>query len=582
MTPSILEVGIGLIGFAILVIPPGMSWAALVAPGTPSGIARVGLMAATGLMLSTIIATILAAFDVLNGATILVSTAVVTLAPMLGNRSRRGLRPRLRRQVVIATGVGIAIGLVVIVARSHLRIDSWLSAGTTSWYYAHLTEAVRAAGGFPVSLPEWGGLRPFQTDYAPFTAQSAAAFALMPGDLSVRMEVYRLGLMAFAFVGSALLFRRWVSSWTAILAATILMGTVRLDDRFLAFRPEPFAFTLALFALWLVDRAACELSAKLAFVAAIAMSLVLLSHAEVFVVMLPAVVAIALVRGPLPSAAARFGLGVRSARRGLARIGVVGGAVLGAVLIGSLANVAIAGEARLLGYATGGHDLSNVPPVPVERIPPNWPLTGDPTWDFNVAAAQPGQLGAAPPTSFTDPRVLPRTTLNIWPALNGTTTAGRFALILLVLTPLAMWRWLDARRRQLVVIWLIFGVGLFIGSWLLFERSDTYVPARAGGRRLMRYELMVPVMAAVIAAWMVDRRVLAAALRSRFPGWAGAIRAAVGPSWRSPSSRCLRSRLTKAGSPRRAGERSSRISGPPCRPARGSWPTRTRTAASRS
>jgi hypothetical protein len=55
---------------------------------------------------------------------------------------------------------------------------------------------------------------------------------------------------------------------------------------------------------------------------------------------------------------------------------------------------------------------------------------------------------------------------------------------------------------------LVFGIGLVVGSWLLFARSDTYVPARAGGRRLVPYELFVPVVCLAVLAWLVDRRLL--------------------------------------------------------------------------
>jgi len=58
---------------------------------------------------------------------------------------------------------------------------------------------------------------------------------------------------------------------------------------------------------------------------------------------------------------------------------------------------------------------------------------------------------------------------------------------------------------------MVFGLALAVGSYLLFAISDTYVPMRTGPRRLMPYLLLVPVLAAVVVVWGMDRL-----LR---PGW---------------------------------------------------------------
>ena len=77
---------------------------------------------------------------------------------------------------------------------------------------------------------------------------------------------------------------------------------------------------------------------------------------------------------------------------------------------------------------------------------------------------------------------------------------------------------MDARRRRALVVWLVFGVGLFAGSYLIYALSDWYVPQRVGGRRLVPYELFVPVVAATIALWAAGRGWRAVRARLPLPG----------------------------------------------------------------
>ena len=213
--------------------------------------------------------------------------------------------------------------------------------------------------------------------------------------------------------------------------------------------------------------------------AAVALAVVLLAHAEVLVVLLPAAAAIALVRTVWPLGGRR-GIG-RWALSRLPVLGVGAGVVGLAVFVGIAANTVIAGAPRLLDYATGGPPPQPVS-IPPDALPPGWTLTQDPTWDFYVAAAQANQLGEPPPTSITDPRLLPRSTLFIWPSLNANTTIGAIVLVALLGLPLLGWPLLDGRRRRVVAVWYLFGLGLAVGVWLLYERSATYVPQRTGGR----------------------------------------------------------------------------------------------------
>ena len=87
--------------------------------------------------------------------------------------------------------------------------------------------------------------------------------------------------MLFATV----LFRRWVSSPYALAGAILLLGTVRLDQKFDGYRPETVAFVLALFVLWVADRAFVERDRRLVGLAIVGAAVVFLSHAEVFLIL---------------------------------------------------------------------------------------------------------------------------------------------------------------------------------------------------------------------------------------------------------------------------------------------------------
>ena len=511
-------------------VVPGITWGPLIAPGTPPGLSRIGRTLGSSLLVTAIAMTALAILGLLRPVVVVAMLVILSLAPLTIPSVRRSVaRVRLpaRRRVGWALAIaGLGFAATFIVLPSHAKLDEApLPASTTVWYYAHLAESVAATGGFPADFPEWGGSRPFQTDYAPFTAHSAAVFDLLPTDLPAALESYRLAILAVGFCVGVLFFRRWFSTWLAVLGTVLLLGTVRLDQRLLTYRPEAFAFVLALLALWLVDRAAVERTPRLIAAASLTLGVVFAAHAEVFLVVLPAAAGIALVRGPLRPSNGRAGFRLVAGRRGLAGpAAVLAVAVLAAVL-GSLGNAAAAGEFRLAAYAGQVVAAENVPPPPAERVPPGWELSGDPTWDFFVAATGPARRDL--PVEFADPRLLPRSTLHIWPNLDGMTTPGLIALIALLLLPLVLWPRLDARRRRAIVAWLIFGVGLFAGSYLIYAVSDWYVPQRVGGRRLMPYELFAPVVAATVGLWAADRWLRPAWSRLPLP-WARLIPVVLG------------------------------------------------------
>jgi hypothetical protein len=497
---------------ALLFVLPGLAWGPLLAAGSGSPLEVAGRAVGLSLLTTVVACTLLARLGLFTPPVVL-GTLVLLVALPVAARGRpvaalaRLRRTRLRRPrsrtLRWAAGALLMTGLaiVLVVAPSHARVGpDLLPITSTVWYYANLARAVATTGGIPATLPEWGTDRPFQTDYLPVTAHTAAAVQLLPGDLLVQLEVYRLAVLVAGLVVAALLLRRWFSSWTAGLGAILLLATVRQADKFVSYKPETWAFVMALFTLWVVDRAIVERSRRLAGLAIVAASLVLLAHAEVFLVLLPAL----------------LGLGAARTieRRRLRPLGLVLGVTIGAAVCGALANGALTGELRVAGYAVGlarpGGPVT--PPARPAETPPGWLPSADPTWDFYRAAVSPPDQWSAPrPTSFFDSRLLARANLQVWPGLDGRQLALLLVLLLLIGLPVLAWPWLDRRRRRLVLTGAIFAVGLLAGSLVLFALSSTYVPERTGPRRLMPYEMLVPVVAATLVLWGVGR-----ILR---PGW---------------------------------------------------------------
>ncbi len=507
---------------ALLFVLPGIAWGPVLAPGSGSAAVTAGRAAAASLLVAAVACTVLASLDALTPLAIVAVLAALTGLPFLlpGRRESaarwlRGAGSRRRGRhaaalVLAVAGAGVALALVVLPSRAAVG-DALLPFSSTVWYYANLARETALQGGFPAELPEWGMLRPFQTDYLPVTAHTAAAFALLPGlDVRVTLEAYRLAVLAAAFAVAVLLFRRFVSTWIAVLGACLLLATVRLEGKFLAYRPETWALVPALFTLWLADRAMVERSRRLAAAAIATAALTWLAHAEVFLLLGPGLVGLAAAR--LFAARGRLGLRIPP-RATLVPAAAVAGVVLaGGLLVGSLASYGLTGELRVLGYVAGARAASEAPaPPPADEMPPGWTFTDDPTWDFYVAAVAPGQQGREPPSSFTDRRLLPRSILHVWPGLDARLVGFLVVLGGLLLAPLLAWPFLDARRRRAVLAAVVFGACLVAGAYLLFAISDTYVPMRTGPRRLMPYLLVLPVVAAVVLLALADRL-----LR---PGW---------------------------------------------------------------
>ncbi len=494
---------------------PGLALGPLVAPGAGTPLDRLGRAAGVSLLTVAPACMVLAWIGWLTPPAVVVVVATLTLAPLVARRPGWPLRRPTTRAVHWWIGAllgSVAVALLTILPSRAIVGSALLPFTSTVWYYANLAVATVAAGGFPATLPEWGTQRPFQTDYLPVTAHTAGFLELMPGDLLVNLELYRLALLIAGILVGALLLRRWVSTWLAILGSCLLLGTARLEFKFLAYKPETFSLVLALFGLWLLDRALVEHSRRLTVVAMLTAALVFLSHAEVFLVFAAAAAGLTAARLLVAPGGGRVGLRVPLDRRLPGTAATVGAVLLGGMLLGAITNAIITGDARLAGYVFGNR-ATGTAPVPAQPpiVPAGWVQSGDPTWDFYVAAVAWNQLGDPPPTSFIDRRLLQRSTLQVWPGLDARMRSMLVVLVALFGLPLVAWPWLGARRRRMVVTWWVFALVLFVGSYALFAMSDTYVPRRVGPRRLIPYELVLPVVSAVIVLWGIDRLLK--------PGW---------------------------------------------------------------
>lgn len=523
MDSLLLIVGAGqtAIVLALLFVLPGLAWGPLLAPGAGSPLEAAGRAVGLSLLTTAVACTILAVAGLFHPALVVAALVVLVALPLAVRwqsvrwpsiQPVRRFFSRRRRWVV-----GGAVVLGVVLVRSRLEVGpSLLPFTSTVWYYTNLAARVAAAGGLPASLPEWGAERPFQTDYLPFTAHTAAAIQLLPGDLLVQMELYRLALLAAGVVVAAVLLRRWVSSWLAVLGGVLLVTTVRLDFKFVSYKPETFGLVLVLFALWLADRAIVERSRRLAALAAVAAGVAFLSHAEVFLLLGPGIAGIVLARLLVDPAGGHLGLRWPGLQSGAAAVALGVSVLVGGLAVGAIGSFAATGQVRVLGYVAGtGSEGLAIQPPPADEVPAGWSASGDPTWDFYVAAVAPGQAGP-PPTSFFDRRLLPEAILHVWPGLDGRTRALLLVLLALVAAPLLAWPWLDPRRRRALVVAWVFAIGLFAGSYLLFTLSHTYVPARTGPRRLLPYELVLPVISLVVVLWGLDR-LLRPGWRALFP-----------------------------------------------------------------
>ena len=366
------------IALALLFVLPGLALGPVLVPGASTPLARIGRAAGVSLLTTTLACICLARFGLLRPAVIVVVLVAMTVIPLVLRTPSLRLRVTTRgTRYWAGAAVAILVALFLVLAPAHVDFSgNRLPSSSTVWYYGNLARLVADAGGLPATIVEWGAARPFQLDYAAVTAHTAAAVELLPGSLLQQLEIYRVALLAGGGLFAALLFRRWVSTWAAVLGACLLLATVRLEAKYLDYRPETWALTASLFTLWLVDRALVERSRRLLAMATVGSAVVFLAHAEVFLVLAAAIAGLAIARLLLPSAPSARALD-RTAPAGRAAVVVIGG-VVAAVVVGTL----LSGRLAAFGYLTADRTPNDAAFARTDEVPPGWRSSGDPTWDF--------------------------------------------------------------------------------------------------------------------------------------------------------------------------------------------------------
>ena len=523
------------VALVLLFVLPGVTLGPVIAPGASTHLARLGRAVGVSLVVTAIACLVLARLGLLRPTILVLLLVDLTLLPLHARLPRRPGRPSLhasRWWLGAAAGAVLAALLAVLPAGPQTG-GVPVPSGPTSWIDAALAWSTADSGGLRVDLPAWGAVAPFEVDHGPLTAHSAAAFLLMASDPLVELNLYRLAVLLSGFVLATLLFRRWVSTWIALLGAILLLRTIWLEATFAGYGPEAWGLVVALFALWLTDRAVVERSRRLAVVATVGAAVVFLVDIEVFLVFAAAVAGIVAARafvqpGGGPESAG--GLGHRHGRRvGLrSPIGIdvvrplaLGVAIAGGgFLAGVMGDALLTGDNRIVGYLTAGQGGEAVP-IPLVGDPPaGWRPSGDATWDFHVAATDEGQFGQPPPAAFVDARLLPGSAVHIWPWLDARDLLGLIALAALLAIPLGGWPFADARRQRAILGWTVFAAVLLAGSFAVFSLIPTFVPRRVGPGGLVPFLAIVPAVAAIIGLWWLDR-LMAPRLRWRL--WRGAM-----------------------------------------------------------
>lgn len=509
----------GTVVLALLFVVPGLTLGPVVAPGASSHLARLGRAVGVSLVVTAIACTGLARLGLLRPTIVIALLVGLTLLPLHSRLPRRPRRPSLHaRRWWLGAVAGAILAVVLAILPAGLRTGGTvLPSGATAWADAALAWSTAATGGFRADLPAWGAVGPFGAEHGPLIAHSAAAFLLLPAEQLLQLGLYRLAVLVAGLVLATLLFRRWVSTWIALLGAILLFRTIWIEAAVSGYGPAGWALMVALFGLWLTDRAIVERSRRLAVAAIVTAAVVVASHVEVSLVLAAAIGGIAIGRalvrpGGGPESAGGLGhrhgrrVGLRSPiARDVARSLALAVAILaGGTLMGVAGDWVLTGDNRIIRYVVAGPPVGSGTLTLVGEPPAGWRSSGDPTWDFHVAATDVSQFGP-PPATFVESRILPASAVHIWPWLDGRTLLPLVVLATLLAIPLGGWPFADARRQRAILGWTAFSALLLGGAVALFSLLPTYVPRRIGPGGLIPYVAVIPVAAAVIGLWWLDR-----------------------------------------------------------------------------
>ena len=514
-------VDLGRIAVAALAIAvlPGAAWVfALWPPG--ADVSRLDRLAWIGTLSYVVVGALalgLARIGLLQlvplaaGLAVTVAVGVVASAVRIRRSGWRPGRPRIDagRLVFLVAAIGIP-ALILLLPQLRIVVPGGYPLGSITWYYWGLTTDVVDAAAIPAMSAEWGGTYPYQGDYILFSAYSAA-LPILAGRASdfALMELLRLGAIVWAAAAGLSALRRFLPLWGSLIGVLILLGAEFIVSKFTGYRPESFHYALIFTAMWAVDRFRDRPTRLRAIPIVVTIAALWIGHGVVLVV--AGLAAAAIVAG-------HWLVDRRPSLRELVAFGAVG--VAGAVAAITV-DAVVQGKVLLIANA--------IDPARIQGD-----TVSDLTWEFYQWALGGNFLQSGNPDDVTT--LWSSRILLPWPILD---TAARWAIALIALAPIALWRWIPRRTRALYAAGWLYLAGLLVVVAGFLFLYDTYVPQRVGFGRLAPFTLIGMGLLVTVGLTAIVRSVAAAA-RSRSPRvstavaaacWAGVLGVAVLVAW---------------------------------------------------
>jgi hypothetical protein len=501
------------------------------APGAVSPVERLGRVVATGILLASLATVALALFGLLRPSLVAAVLAGLSILPLHGRGPTRPRWLRAGRRRVSALGLPAAGAAAIVAAGLLAGPQGGSPLLPADWSGSVAAAAVAGSGGLPVVAPAWATERLLGVPNLPGVTHLAAALQLLPGDMPTRLAIDRVVLGAALVVVAAMLLRRWLPTSAALLggAAFVAVGgstTPLLDDP-----AATRAIVLALFALWLADRALVERSRRLVISTGIVSAAVLVGRADLFVAVAAGVAALGLARwlvakGGGPESAG--GLGHRYGRRiglrldlarpavaplAVAALAIVIGAGAGAAADRALA--AITPRGGVLGIVSPGDPggPGEEPFVGVGEVPAGWRESGDDTWDLERAVADVDATPGGAPGRADDPRFVEAALGGLlgaplaWASGGGIAGASPLPIVVggALVLPVLGWPLLDARRQRLVAAMVAFATALTLVAIVLLARDGSFGERWLAALRVLPLHWLVAAAAVGFGARLVAR-----------------------------------------------------------------------------
>ena len=327
-----------------------------------------------------------------------------------------------------------------------------------------------------------------------------------------------IGLLVALFA----LWRRWLPSWWAWLAAVLSMNVSRIETRMFVYKPEAVALMLVIWSTWLLDEALERRSPRWGGLAGIVLASAFLAHPVGSLLAAPLWGGV-LVGRALPALRARMRpAALRSLLPALRPL--LPALVVFALLFGGL-RTAIGSTGQDLAQSPDHgvdltrvvYDLAYVSSNP--QAHPRVPECGD---LFGVYSTVRPFYSEHASWFFFDLHA----TSSVLLIVGGLIVLGG---VFLLQAPPRLARWPAAAKRG-AITWCVFGIGVYLLAILICSYYSTWVPERVGPMRIMPYwGLIFPgliVGAGWAAAALASRRRLRGALA--FPGQARLLGGGVG------------------------------------------------------